>query len=309
LHGDNDTEINFNQSKQYEKQVNDKGGYARAVIYPNKKHGFFNWGNVQYEDCLWEMARFLRNNNMVQSNPVQNVNEFYINHIGNNKRLKSNGADTDLLTANIADTGARSHWKFIEAGNGYYYIQCVANGKRLRGTSNILSDESVVHLSPGDYAGDWVQWKLIPVGDNYFIQNKGHNARLFVTSNAQVAFGDTAWDGLHVQWRITNRLTNVSFRKSAEFGDLSSNINLKLYPNPVMDYLQIQLFEQVENAEITLFDVHGKLLLTETIINSRDASINISKLVPGNYFVRIQSGDVVYFHKNFNPHNKKEKAA
>jgi len=40
LHGDNDTEINYNQSKQYEALVNNNGGYARAVIYPNEIHGF-----------------------------------------------------------------------------------------------------------------------------------------------------------------------------------------------------------------------------------------------------------------------------
>jgi len=298
LHGDADATINHTQSTKFATRVNAKGSSGKAVIYPQEEHGFFNLDRVQYEDCLWEMAHFLKNNNMVQSNPPQNGAEFYIDHIGSNKRLKSNGADTDLSTVNIADTGVRSHWKLVDAGNGYYYIQCVANGKRLQGTSSTLSDGSSVQLSPATNAGDWVQWKLIPAGNNnYFLQNKGHNARLFVTSNAQVAFGDTAWDGPYVQWKVTNRSTNVSYRESPEFDVLSSKINLKLYPNPVKDYLQIQLYEQVEDAVITLFDVHGKLILTQTISKATETSIDVSKLVSGSYFIRIQSGDAVETQK------------
>lgn len=109
--------------------------------------------------------------------------EYYIDHVGSDKRIKSNNAGTDLVAVNKTDSENRSKWKFINAGEGYVYIQCVDNNTRLQGMSNALNDGSAVRLGEKSFAGDWVKWKLISVGNNWFIENRGHNTYLNINSS------------------------------------------------------------------------------------------------------------------------------
>lgn len=136
---------------------------------------------------------------------------YYLDNVGASLRLSSNNTDTDLITVNTTHTGWKSYWNFIDAGDGYVYIQCRATGNRLQGMSNVLSNESSIRLGSASYAGDWVKWKLTKKGDNWLIDNKGHSTRLTVLGNDDVAFGNTAWDANWSQWKITNTLTITDF--------------------------------------------------------------------------------------------------
>jgi len=158
---------------------------------------------------------------------------YYIDHVGSNMRLQSNGSGTDLITANITDAETRSQWKFKDAGEGYIYIDCVANNKRMQGMSEALSDESAVRVDANSFTGNWVKWKLVPArNNNWFLENRGHNTRLTVTSNAEIAFGSTSWDGPYVQWKITKRSTGGIFSLNnftpSNTIKLASNAEVKL---------------------------------------------------------------------------------
>jgi hypothetical protein len=71
--------------------------------------------------------------------------------------------------------------------------------------------------------------------------------------------------------------------------EVEDNISLlnkiKVYPNPSSNYLKIDL-QNINNASIRVFDITGKLILTEEKYFSNQ-SINISNLKAGVYFVRI----------------------
>ncbi len=93
--------------------------------------------------------------------------------------------------------------------------------------------------------------------------------------------------------------TNVSLISSQE----SSNIIL--YPNPVIDQLQIS-YETLKagNVQVEIVDVQGKVLHQQTISSQNGtnyAIIHVSQLSEGLYVCRLQSGDkieIIKFLKN-----------
>lgn len=70
--------------------------------------------------------------------------------------------------------------------------------------------------------------------------------------------------------------------------EASKRKQFNVYPNPVNDYLNVQFFGEIEIAEISVFDIIGKHILSEVI--TRDAnSINFSSFSKGVYIVRIKA--------------------
>lgn len=61
-------------------------------------------------------------------------------------------------------------------------------------------------------------------------------------------------------------------------------IQVKIYPNPVKDVINISSEKPVKSIEI--YDVLGRLIKTETANN-----INVSNLSKGNYLIKIKTGD------------------
>lgn len=58
----------------------------------------------------------------------------------------------------------------------------------------------------------------------------------------------------------------------------------KLYPNPVYDDLVYMIGQEKDPKDIVVYDVFGEVVLTERISGN---ALNISKLVPGVYVVRV----------------------
>ena len=70
---------------------------------------------------------------------------------------------------------------------------------------------------------------------------------------------------------------------SVSVSENTSINDLKLYPNPVVDFLQIQL----NNVNINIIDTYGRILLHNFRV--KDQMIDVSFLQPGTYFITINS--------------------
>jgi hypothetical protein len=68
--------------------------------------------------------------------------------------------------------------------------------------------------------------------------------------------------------------------------DLSKNI--KLFPNPVSQNLQIESDQAFQNAEIYVLNLMGQHITTYKNISSKTFTIDMSTLAPGNYFLQIK---------------------
>ena len=72
-----------------------------------------------------------------------------------------------------------------------------------------------------------------------------------------------------------------------------------LYPNPVTDELIIEIDSvEISQTIITIFNDIGNIAFAPVVVNDiHQASININQLIPGIYFIQIQSGSKVVIKK------------
>lgn len=69
----------------------------------------------------------------------------------------------------------------------------------------------------------------------------------------------------------------------------SIDLQLSTYPNPTSDVIILQNSKQnTKDLSYQLFDVQGKLLVTESI-NQWPHAINMQNLVPGTYFLKVSN--------------------
>lgn len=68
--------------------------------------------------------------------------------------------------------------------------------------------------------------------------------------------------------------------------ELTNDVNIQVYPNPVVNYLTINMGDYQNQATFTLYDTQGKLLKTEKIKNTF-STINFSIYAKGVYFLSV----------------------
>ena len=66
-------------------------------------------------------------------------------------------------------------------------------------------------------------------------------------------------------------------------------LSIKVYPNPVIDNVNITLDRAYQNINIEVYSMLGQLINTITKTNSQDCNINLSDLPSGNYILRINA--------------------
>jgi len=72
---------------------------------------------------------------------------------------------------------------------------------------------------------------------------------------------------------------------STSVNELANNFNLQISPNPAHDLLNIQSTSKINSIE--LLDIIGKSVLIENQLSKDNMSLDLSRISPGIYFVRI----------------------
>jgi hypothetical protein len=62
--------------------------------------------------------------------------------------------------------------------------------------------------------------------------------------------------------------------------------SFRVYPNPTNGTLKVELEKEVTNGVLTLFDVNGKVVLSQSV-NGKVSQLNLSSLSAGNYILRL----------------------
>ena len=73
-------------------------------------------------------------------------------------------------------------------------------------------------------------------------------------------------------------------------GVVNIDIKTKVYPNPTTNFLIIELEKNV-NADILVYDINGKLVIKDKLINEQQKQLDFSFLTQGNYFIHIDIAD------------------
>lgn len=74
--------------------------------------------------------------------------------------------------------------------------------------------------------------------------------------------------------------------------------NLNIYPNPATDIVSIQMeLLKVENTEVALYDMNGRLIISETNLTYFDNTgyqLNVSDVPNGIYLLKVTNGEEVH---------------
>ena len=74
----------------------------------------------------------------------------------------------------------------------------------------------------------------------------------------------------------------------------ATNANeMTIYPNPATDKLNLNFGSEVDKAQMTILDLQGRSLMTQSVANTQVEILNISSLSNGIYFVKVLNGDKV----------------
>ncbi|MFD2914315.1 DUF7619 domain-containing protein [Psychroserpens luteus] len=87
---------------------------------------------------------------------------------------------------------------------------------------------------------------------------------------------------------ITNRF-DTEFVEDALSLEDSNFISFDMFPNPAKDILNIKL-NNISNANLSVYDIQGKLVLEHSISETQNLELNVSDLQSGMYFMKLNTG-------------------
>lgn len=112
----------------------------------------------------------------------------------------------------------------------------------------------------------------------------------YATGNATNNNNSTSGDYTYATTQTLSNTVNV-------MEQMNENTNISLYPNPANDYVYIKNeTNATEKMNLNIFDVAGKLILTEKNLISNNV-INIAALPKGNYVFRVEKNSGVEVKK------------
>lgn len=133
-----------------------------------------------------------------------------------------------------------------------------------------------------------------PIGYNVYVNNE-----LVLENTTELSYNTTSNDDVffvEVVALYENDKTSVGVAKKYAYGDNideQHEIQCKVYPNPVNDRLYIVTEDEVEN--VVVYDIYGRLQVTETPRHQGNLTIDLENLKSGIYFVKIntEKGNIV----------------
>jgi Ricin-type beta-trefoil lectin domain-like/Secretion system C-terminal sorting domain/PKD domain len=275
-----------------------------SITYNNITAGAFYNVTLTVTDALGSNTQTLTNFIQAQNSCVTstfNPNTFY--RLINRQSAKSLD-DLGYSTADNAPigqwdyvSGTNQQWQLVDVGGGYYKIQNRLSGKVLDNPGFSTADNTGI-VQYGYVGGENQKWAVTDIGGGYFsITNKYSGKALenpgFSTANGtqMVQYGYVG--GSNQQWQIvdigTARPANANQAIVSAEGAVSKQ--LKIYPNPVSDMLNIDLPVLVtRDAVIQILDINSQVVLSKKINNKTVQLVDVSKLPNGVYLLKVQDG-------------------
>jgi hypothetical protein len=190
------------------------------------------------------------------------------------------GAFGDLNNDGFIDAfnSGNVYYNNAESNNNWIKINTIGTASNIHG----IGARVEVHTPSG------VKIRDVTSGDGFRYMN---------SLNTHFGIGtDTTINSVVIYWPsgVIDTISNPSINESLEVTEgatlsLENSLTneLFIYPNPAKDVLYINSLELNTNMIYTIFDITGKRIMNSKL---KEPSIDISKLSPGNYILRIVSG-------------------
>jgi len=164
-------------------------------------------------------------------------------------------------------------------------------------SSNIAPINNIVHLFTDSMITDSIIWYKISgsfIADssyNYVAIGNFFQDSLTDTTHVGTAYPDYSYYYIDDVCVSTDSLYNENWTGIAKSDE---NINFKIFPNPVSDYLNIKNIDNSE-IEIKLYDAIGKVVLkAKKKSTDNKVIINLSSITNGYYIISIQSKNKIF---------------
>lgn len=236
----------------------------------------YNWtGDL----IMGETSEILLNNisyNQLDENEIKVV---AINPNGVTDDYPENNADS-LMIYKSDETTTRL-FLYINSGSWGFEISYSlfdANGNEIASNSGFGNSEQVLDTFIVDVLDECYYFELNDSYGNGFNSDDGF---CILTDNKADTLFNVSGNFGYVQ--------EYSFRPTtiANIDNLSNN-KISIYPNPVENFFDIKL-DRIDDYNITIFDVNGRVVKSTKIENSNLSTINTNDLLTGTYFVLVQS--------------------
>ncbi len=223
-------------------------------------------------------------------NPTANT----VNLSGYKLQMYSNGGTTPSNTFNLSGS--------IAPGGVYVILNSQASdtvmkqaADTLSGFPNFTGNDAVALLYYTDTLDVIGVIGVSPPSGNWVVGN-GNTTNHTLVRNATVKKGTKDWGVSSQQWTSfgidTTQLGSHTGPVNENACVLVSSVNMvyqnmvgKIFPNPTSGQFTIQLVDGNNHAEVSVFDLSGKLLL-----NEKSLTINTNSLSSGLYVVEVKSG-------------------
>lgn len=120
----------------------------------------------------------------------------------------------------------------------------------------------------------------------------------FSNSNAQLSWtiGETIISTLSTgNQQLTQGFHQTLLQVSSVDNTEDTGFSAEVFPNPSQEIIVIQIDSELDQLQYSIFDVLGRLLHHEDILNNRYTTVNLSNLSAGNYLLKIISKDTKIF--------------
>lgn len=186
----------------------------------------------------------------------------------------------------------------IKASNEYYG----ADPFELKDTTLIAPQ---IALSPTEISSDSfvANWEYLPGTDSCLLQvsKDGFSTFLNGYENLILTTGSQLIEGLESGKMYEYRVKRFRHNKASAFSDaIAINIvstieekgrGVRLYPNPVKDYLTVELPGPVASSIVTIQSLRGELLRSYTFDDSASLQMEMTHLPPGIFILTVSTGE------------------
>ncbi len=201
--------------------------------------------------------------------------------------------------------GNNQRWKFTDAGNGNFYI-IVKSTQLYLAPENTGTNTGVKIVQKSFANNNSFKWQITSLGGGFYkIINLGNGQSLDVE-------GVSTSDGANIQlwtyqgndnqkWSFTQVETNTNIAVHNQSYNLAvsdiegSDDNLKVYPNPSVDYLHVDS-KYLVDGKLEVVNLGGQTLISKTS-NSNSLVVDVSALPSGMYFIKVSKGSQSFLKK------------
>lgn len=152
------------------------------------------------------------------------------------------------------------------------------------GTAGRVSESTILRLNiDGSVDSSFNPDGIGPSGDGYYGNSPAiYDINLQTDNKILIGGNFTAYNGIG-----RNRIARLS-NNNLGINDFTSLSDIKIYPNPTKQYLNIDITPEVTINSIDVYNTLGQLVLVIPDAQ-KERTLDVSKLTMGTYFMRINS--------------------